>query len=85
MSLIDDKDERMELVPGEFINRTEKAQNLIYNRLIPLISDFEIKTGNISLTSGNLAKIEEIGEDIMNVIFASEYGQGLIDYLDEFK
>lgn len=84
MGLIDDKDERMEQVPDRFISRSKAAQDTIYNRLIALITDFQTESGNITLTIENLAKIESIGNEILNVLFDSEYGEGLVEYLQEY-
>lgn len=89
MALIDilqQKEDRLENIPAALAEKTEAEQKKILKELIRLLDSLERDGGKISLTTPNIAKIQEISELLTRYIFDStDYTEALTEFAKEFN
>lgn len=82
--LIEERVSRLESIPDKFISTTEKAQRDILKSAIASIESLDRKKGVITLSAGNINKIESIANEVLAAVFDSPYLGGLEEYAGEF-
>jgi hypothetical protein len=84
-NFISDKNDRLEEVPGKFVDSVSGLESKIMKEVETLVSQLEMKDGVIQMTDKNLALIESINQRIINVTFDEEYEKNLTKFIGEFK
>jgi hypothetical protein len=84
-NFISDKNDRLEEVPGKFVDSVSNLESKIMKEVESLVSQLEMKDGVIEMTDKNLALIESINQRIINVTFDEEYEKNLTKFIGEFK
>ncbi len=84
-NFISDKNDRLEEVPGKFVDSVSGLETKIMKEVESLVSQLEMKDGVIEMTDKNLALIESINQRIINVTFDEEYEKNLTNFISEFK
>lgn len=82
---LDEKHERLENVPGNFVESISGLEPKINREIENLVSQLETKDGNILLTDKNMAIIDSINKRIKDVIFDDIYEKNLTKFIGEFK
>ena len=62
--ILEEKEQRLESVPDDFASKTEQVQKETLKRAIALLDSLERQGGNIVLNEKNLAKIQEITDEL---------------------
>lgn len=76
-------DKRIQIIEGysdQFLSKVKRFQPDIFNRLLPMLSAFDIKGGYIQAGAKNGAIIETIGKQTEDYIMSSEYRDALKEY-----
>lgn len=84
---IKERFERINSIPDKFISDVEKSQRQIFEKIQSKLEQLErLPDGRISLTTKNLALIEELGEDLKSVISqgSSRYTKAVEGFIGEF-
>lgn len=80
-----EKIERLDSVPNQFISAVDKSQNEIWRWILGELDTLETDAGKILLNNGNLARIEQIVNQLEQVVFDSSYLDAAVDFASEFK
>lgn len=84
--ILEAKEERLENVPAEFSSKVEVVQRESLRKLIELLDSLERDGSLIVVSVKNLAKIQEISEELLAYIFdETEYTQSLNAFRREFS
>lgn len=83
-NLIQLKSDRLESVPDAFASRVDKAQRVIFDDLLSLLGELDVKNGVIQATSENLSKVQVIGEQLKQIVFNSDYVESVVEFAGEF-
>ncbi len=83
--LIEEKNNRLESVPGKLISSVEKNQKKIFDELIVLVDQLETKEGKILLTNSNLVQVEIIINKMKGSIYGAEYLEAVGRFAGEFN
>jgi predicted outer membrane protein len=85
MPTLDDKHDRLDSVPKSFVKSMEGVQSKVSKEIEDLLSNLEMKDGQILLSEKNMALIENINQRLKNLIFDEAYEKNLTNFLGEFK
>src|SRR6478752_3183437 len=81
-----EKELRLESVPDAFATKVEQTQRELLRKLIRELDSLERTGGNIDITVSNIAKIEEITEELTRYLFTdTEYTDSLKEFVKEFS
>jgi hypothetical protein len=83
-NFISDKNDRLEEIPGKFVDSVSGLEAKIMKEVEVLVSQLEMKDGVLLMTDKNLSLIESINQKINNVIFDEEYQKNLTSFISEF-
>jgi len=87
MGLIEDialKLERLESIPEDLINATERAQREIFREMNRLLAQFDVKDGAFVVSEANLNRTAELIARLNVVAFEGIYGNAVKAYAGEF-
>lgn len=84
LSLIREKNNRLDSVPGEFISRVKKTERQIYQGIIELLGQLEMKGGRFLPTPENIRIASLINEQIKVVLVGSDYTKAVSLFAQEF-
>lgn len=85
LELIQKKNQRLEDIPDAFQSAVEKLQRRIYNRIIELIGQLDIKDGQIIMSERNLLRVQNINDELKQVLNNREYVEAVRKFTSEFK
>mgnify|MGYP006268599555 CR=1 FL=1 len=77
--------ENLELVPEEFLAAVSKANKKVFDAVIKILSELEVKDGIILSNVSNLQKIELIAQTIRDVLLEGDYIEAVKDYTRTFE
>lgn len=81
-----EKEQRLESVPDDFATKVEQTQMELLRKLIRELDNLERTGGMIDVTVSNLAKIEEISEELTRYLFNdTDYSASLKEFVKEFS
>lgn len=81
-----EKELRLESVPDAFATKVEQTQRELLRKLIRELDSLERTGGNIDITVSNIAKIEEITEELTRFLFTdTDYNDSLKEFVKEFS
>jgi len=84
--ILEEKELRLESVPDAFATKVEQTQRELLRKLIRELDSLERTGGNIDITVSNIAKIEEITEELTRFMFEdTEYTDSLKEFVKEFN
>jgi len=83
-NLIEEKNRRLDEIPLALIDGIDKAQKEIFDGVLKLLDQLDVKDGKIIASERNLALIEEIGQGLKQTVFQSEYLTTVKTFLGEF-
>lgn len=83
--LLDDKADRLDDVPKEFVDAVSKLEPKILSEVEVLLSELEMKDGVMLLTEKNMSLIENVNQRLKNIIFDEVYEKNLTKFIGEFK
>lgn len=83
--LVQDKVERIENVPKEFLTKVEKEQLSIYKKILRLIDKTKRDSnGFIILNDANIDLLNEINNEVVSIVRTSDYKDFVNDFIKEF-
>lgn len=82
--IIEEKNERLNSVPDEFLSKIERVQKKIFTELLAIIDPLERKGGLLVADSKNLNRITDMIEELRGVLATSEYPEIVTSFVDEF-
>lgn len=83
--LLNNKGDRFDKVPSEFIKAVSKLEPKIALEIEALLSELESKDGILLLSEKNIAIIENVNQRLKNIIFDKVYEENLTKFIGEFK
>jgi len=82
--LIQTKSDRLDSVPDDFSSKVGRSQRAIFDELLILLGEFDVKDGIIQASSENLARVQVVGEQLKQIVFGSGYTEAVIEFAKEF-
>lgn len=82
--LIQDKLDRLESVPNEFVSGVEKEQIKIYKKILSLLNELDKSGDIVDLTDKNVNILLEINNEIVKIVRTSGYKELVEDFIKEF-
>lgn len=84
MSLQSDKIRRLSSVPDDFLKKIPRSESELYDRVIELLSRFEIKNGAFAITNANLKLAAEISDLLRKSLLATDYVKAVTEFASQF-
>lgn len=86
LEILQEKEDRLESVPGALASKTITAQKQILKELIEMLESFQRQDGKILITAENLSRIQAVAEQLSRFIFdSSDYADALVKFAAEFN
>lgn len=82
--IINEKLERLELIPDRLTGAVEKAQKQVLKEVLTMLDDFYYTNGKLDASVENLAKIEAITKKMQEVLFSGDYLKAVKEFASEF-
>jgi hypothetical protein len=82
---INDKADRSEDVPNDFIDSVSKTEKELNKEVEKIMNSLETENGFIILNDKNISILNSIDEKLKNAVFSDEYVQSLTKFVGEFK
>lgn len=82
--LIQDKLNRLDSIPKDFVNKVNKEQKAIYELVLKKLDLLERKNGIITITQANLKIANEISNELVKVLSTGDYKTFVRDFIKEF-
>jgi len=83
--IVNEKIERLESVPSEFLTVVEKSQLEAYKEVQKLVMEMDTENGILVISDKNTNIINSIEATIKNTVFNDEYSIGLTEYVRQFN
>lgn len=83
--LIQSKTARLEKIPDNLFGVVEASQRQIFDELIILVESLDTKGGIILLSDANLARVEQIANQLSQAVFNTEYLEAITNFAGEFN
>lgn len=84
IDLIKGKARRLDSVPDEFLSSVKKSQREVYEAVLQMLSEMEVKGGQFIASKKNLELAYKINERLKGVMAAGDYGKALSKFAMEF-
>lgn len=84
LSIIKEKNRRLESVPEEFLSRVKKSERQVYENVIELLSSLEQKSGQFVASVKNLRVVAQINDELKKALVGSEYTAAVTQFASEF-
>lgn len=84
IDLIKGKARRLDSVPDEFLSSVKKSQREVYEAVLQMLSEMEVKGGQFVASKKNLELAYQINERLKQVMAAGDYGKALSKFAMEF-
>ena len=82
---IEDKNDRLDSVPGSFVKSIQGLEPKIAKEIESLVSTLDTEGGNIILSEKNMAIIDSINKRLKDIIFDEHYEKSLTQFIGEFS
>lgn len=83
-SLESEKIRRLSTVPDDFLKRIPRSETELYDRVVELLSRFEIKNGAFAITNSNLKLAAEISDLLRRSLLATDYVKAVTEFASQF-
>ena len=84
-SIIQQKERRLERIPGNLISASQRAQQSAFTRALNLIGQIDRNPdGTIRNTVANLDRVNDIVSDMEDQLFGAGYADAVAEFVEEF-
>lgn len=84
LSIIQEKNRRLESVPEKFFSRVKKSERQVYENVIELLSLLDQKNGQFVASVKNLRIVAQINEELKKALYGSDYLGAVTQFASEF-
>lgn len=83
-ALSKEKVRRLTTVPDDFLAKIPKAQGQLYDEIVALLAEMEVKDGAYVINSRNLEYAAQIGELLKDALTTTDYLEAVTEFAGEF-
>jgi len=81
---INNKADRLTTVPQEFLSKIPKSEQQVYDAVVALLAQLDVKNGSFAINKKNVTIISNIFEQLRTVLLRSDYSKYVTEFVKEF-